>query len=61
MTKENPKFIRECQECGNKQEMKHPNTYKDESWRELKCRNCKSPALSYGSYESSLLMIGKHK
>lgn len=42
-------WIRTCQECGHRQEAKRPDTYKGESWRELKCKKCKSPALDYGN------------
>ena len=44
------KFVRTCQECGHKQESKHPNTYKNETWRELKCKKCKSISMDYGTY-----------
>lgn len=42
------KWRRTCQECGHKQWAKCPREYKDDSWRELKCRRCKSIALDYG-------------
>ena len=42
-------WIRTCQECGYKQEAKPSSEYKGESWRDLKCRRCKSMALDYGS------------
>lgn len=45
-------WIRTCQECGHRQESKPPPTYKGESWTELKCKKCKSPALDYGSEDS---------
>lgn len=45
-------WIRTCQECGHRQESKPPHTYKSESWTELKCKKCKSPALDYGSEDS---------
>jgi transposase len=44
------KYIRTCQECGHKQEAKDTKTYKGESWRNLKCKKCKSEALDYGSW-----------
>jgi len=47
------KFIRTCQECLHKQEMRHPSTYKGESWRKLLCRKCKSPSLDYGTWIDS--------
>lgn len=42
-------YIRTCQECGHKQESKPPRVYKGDSWKDLKCRKCKSPALDFGS------------
>lgn len=42
-------WIRTCQECGHRQETKPTPEYKGESWRDLKCKKCKSPALDYGS------------
>lgn len=49
------KYIRTCQECGHKQEAKDPATYKarKESWRELKCKRCKSEAFDYGSWRDA--------
>lgn len=44
--------IRTCQECGHKQIANHPNTYADDSWRNLNCMVCKSEALDYGSEEA---------
>ena len=41
-------WVRTCQECGHKQITKPPAEYKGESWRELKCKKCNSPALDYG-------------
>jgi hypothetical protein len=42
-------WIRTCQECGHKQPAKPPAEYKGDSWRDLKCRKCRSEALDYGS------------
>jgi ribosomal protein L40E len=42
-------WIRTCQECGYKQPARSPARYATDSWRETKCRKCKSPALDYGS------------
>lgn len=47
------KWIRTCQECGHKQENKPPEEYKDERWRDLICRKCKSPALDFGRWVES--------
>lgn len=42
-------WIRTCQECGYKQPSKPPAEYKSDSWRDVKCRKCKSPgSLDYG-------------
>ena len=41
-------WIRTCQECGNKQAAKPPAEYRNDSWRDLKCRKCHSTALDYG-------------
>lgn len=41
-------WVRTCQECGFRQKAKDPKTYKDESWRDIKCKCCKSEALDYG-------------
>jgi hypothetical protein len=40
--------VRTCQECNHQQVTKDPATYKNELWRGLKCRKCKSEALDYG-------------
>ena len=42
-------FVRTCQECGHKQEMKDPGLQRGDGWTETKCRKCKSAALDYGS------------
>jgi len=42
-------YARACQECGHQQEARHPNTYRDESWRNQKCKKCHSVAMDYGS------------
>ena len=42
-------WVRTCQECGHRQVTKPTPEYKGESWRDLKCKKCKSPALDYGS------------
>jgi hypothetical protein len=47
------KFVRTCQECGHRQEARDPKMYKGESWRDLKCKKCKSEALDYGSWKST--------
>ncbi len=41
-------WIRTCQECGNKQVSKPPAEYRNDSWRNVKCRKCHSEALDYG-------------
>jgi hypothetical protein len=48
-------WIRTCQECGHKQETKPPAEYKNDSWRNVKCKACKSEALDYGREVSSFL------
>lgn len=42
-------WIRTCQECGYKQISKSPLKYKNEAWRNVKCKKCGSEALDYGS------------
>lgn len=42
-------WIRTCQECGLKQKCKPPAEYKGDSWKDKKCRRCKSMALDFGS------------
>jgi hypothetical protein len=42
-------FIRTCQECGHRQISKDPALYRTDSWRDIKCRKCKSESLDYGS------------
>ena len=43
------KWQRACQECGYKGFYSPPNPdNKTESWRDTKCRKCKSEALNYG-------------
>ena len=51
----NKKWIRTCQECGNKQVTKPPKQGEEPtvSYCNSKCRKCKSEALDYGSYEST--------
>lgn len=45
-------YLRTCQECGHKQQARDPASYKGETWRDVKCRKCKSSALDYGSLQS---------
>jgi len=42
-------WIRTCQECGHAQVMKSPEGQKSDTWREAKCRRCKSESLDYGT------------
>lgn len=41
-------WVRKCQECGHKQAAKEPSLPLTESYRNSKCRKCKSEALDYG-------------
>lgn len=41
-------WIRTCQECGLAQIAPCPLTPKSDSWRNAKCKKCKSEALDYG-------------
>lgn len=41
-------YCRTCQSCGHIQQAKQPIEYKGDSWRDLKCRKCKSLDLDYG-------------
>lgn len=47
-----PDWYRTCQECGNEQVAKPPSQSKEltTSYRDSKCRKCKSMALDYGKY-----------
>jgi hypothetical protein len=44
-------FMRHCQECGHRQKDKQPDRSKElpDSYRNRKCKRCKSEALDYGS------------
>lgn len=46
------RYIRTCQECGHEQVAKPPSDYKDDRWRDVKCKKCRSAALDYGSTKS---------
>jgi len=48
-------WIRTCQECGFVQKTKPPNQTKEltNSYRNAKCRRCKSEALDYGKYRNT--------
>ncbi len=41
-------YVRTCQECGNVQIARNPKEYKNDNWRDLLCKKCKSAALDYG-------------
>lgn len=45
------KWIRTCQECGNKQEAKRPAPNKElsQAFVDVKCKKCRSQSLDYGS------------
>lgn len=48
-------WIRRCQECGNEQ-VDNPMEYGKEmtnSYRNRKCKRCKSESLDYGSFQST--------
>jgi hypothetical protein len=44
------RFVRTCQKCGHAQLARQPMTHSDDSWLDLKCDRCKSPALDYGKW-----------
>jgi predicted Zn-ribbon and HTH transcriptional regulator len=48
-------WIRTCQECGYKQKAIKPSQEKEltDSYRNSKCRKCRSEALDYGKFVSS--------
>jgi ribosomal protein S27E len=50
------KWIRTCQECGHEQIDKPPDTSKEltTSYRNRKCKKCKSEALDYGSRQTDV-------
>lgn len=52
-------YTRRCQECGHRQEAKDPKTYNNDSWRDIKCRKCKSIGLDYGSGDWLKMADGK--
>lgn len=45
-------WYRTCQECGHKQKAQEPNHHKEltDSYRNSKCKRCKSEALDYGKW-----------
>lgn len=47
------KWVRTCQECGNKQEDNPPDRNKEltVAYETRKCKKCKSESLDYGSYK----------
>ena len=45
------RFIRTCQSCDSEQESRDPATYKSDSWRDLKCKKCRSEDLDYGTWK----------
>lgn len=49
-------WLRTCQECGNKQKAIKPDTTKEltNSYRNSKCKKCKSESLDYGSEHTSM-------
>jgi hypothetical protein len=44
------RWIRKCQSCGESAPYKSPLEYRNDSWRDTKCRKCKSSDLDYGKY-----------
>ena len=47
-------WIRTCQECGHKQEDKHPTlVWGLDAYMDRKCRKCKSMGLDYGKEETT--------
>jgi len=55
------KFIRTCQECGNKQEDKEPEPLRamSESFMNRPCKKCKSESLDFGSTRTYDAITGK--
>ncbi len=49
-------WYRTCQECGHEQTAIEPDSKKPltDSYRNSKCRKCKSPALDYGTHKTDL-------
>lgn len=45
------RYIRTCQECGHRQEMRPPAEQRSDAWRNAKCRKCNSEALDYGTWQ----------
>ena len=44
-------FIRICQECGYQRVSKRPDIYKDDPWKNIKCRQCESiGSFDFGTY-----------
>lgn len=56
-------WVRTCQECGAKQEAKKPDPEKElaDSYRNAKCRSCKSESLDYGSSKWTYAFSNKGK
>lgn len=60
MTATYTKFIRTCQECGNKQEDTEPNSeVMTIHFTNRPCKKCKSEALDYGSTRTFDAITGK--
>ena len=45
---------RTCQECDHEDHYKPVVDYKDDKWKDIKCKRCKSDALDYGSWDVPL-------
>lgn len=54
-------YIRQCQECGHRQESKPCIEYKGDSWRDTKCKKCRSSGLDYGSFGWNRVIGDDHK
>lgn len=43
------RWYRTCQSCNHTDTYKSPEEYKGDTWRDVKCKKCKSIDLDYGS------------
>jgi hypothetical protein len=62
ISSEIPRWVRVCQECGHIQSAIQPSPEKElsDSYRNSKCRKCKSESLDYGKLKYSAEII-KHE
>jgi hypothetical protein len=47
-------WVRTCQECMKPQATPAPQSYLNETWRDLQCKFCHSEALDYGQVNTEI-------